>query len=233
VVEAPTAGDIVYGEAARKELIADQLREGWRLTDEAVDGGADLIIVGSCGAGAEGTAAAVTAKITGGEIVALLGRIVGAGGTVDDSSWMLRAAAARDALHRSRNCDLNADTILAELGGPDFALTAGIILGATARRTPVLLDGPVGTAAALLARDIGSQSRLWSAIADFGSNPTTRAAADVLGLNPLVDLKVGLGEGSTALLALPMLRAALTLASTLATRPRPTPVPPGFDDVVA
>jgi NaMN:DMB phosphoribosyltransferase len=214
-------------------MIADQLREGWRLTDEAVDSGVDLIIVGSCGAGAEATAAVVTAKITGGEIAALLGRIVGPDGRVDDDSWMLRAANARDALHRSRNCDLNADTLLAELGGPDFALIAGIILGATARRTPVLLDGPVGTAAALLARDLGSQSRLWSAIADFGSNPTTKAAADVLGLTPLVDLKAGLGEGATALVALPMLRAALTLASSLPVRPEPASAPPGFEDFVA
>ncbi|GIH08778.1 hypothetical protein Rhe02_68450 [Rhizocola hellebori] len=232
VVETPTSGDIAYGEASPRELITDQLREGWRLTDEAVDGGADLIIIGSCGAGAEATAATVTAKITGGEVAALLGRIVGPDGTVDDSSWMLRAATARDALHRSRNCDLNADTILAELGGADFAVIAGIILGATARRTPVLLDGPVGTAAALLARDLGSQSRLWSSIADYGSNPTTKAAADVLGLNPLVDLKAGLGEGATALVALPMLRAALTLASSLPARPKPTPAPPGFDDFV-
>jgi nicotinate-nucleotide--dimethylbenzimidazole phosphoribosyltransferase len=233
VVEAPTAGDIAYGEATTREMITDQLREGWRLTDEAVDSGADLIIVGSCGAGAEATAAVVTSRITGGEIAALLGRVVGPDGKVDDASWMLRAATARDALHRSRNSDLNADTILAELGGPDFAIIAGIILGATARRTPVLLDGPVGTAAALLARDLGSQSRLWAAIADYGSNPTTKAAADVLGLNPLIDLRVGLGEGSGALLALPLLRSALTLASTLPVRPTPTAAPPGFEDFVA
>ncbi len=232
VVQAPAAGDIAYGEAAPKEIIADQLREGWRLVDEAVDEGADLIIVGSCGAGAETAAAAVTARITGSEIVALLGRIVSADGKVNDDDWMLRAAAVRDALHRSRNSDLNADTVLAELGGPDLAIIAGILLGATARRTPVLLDGPVGTAAALLARDLGSQSRLWSAIADFGTNPTTKAAADVLGLTPLVDLKAGLGEGALALLALPMLNAALTLAATLPVKPSPTAAPPGFEDFV-
>jgi NaMN:DMB phosphoribosyltransferase len=55
----------------------------------------------------------------------------------------------------------------------------------------------------------------------------------VLGLHPLLDLKVGLGEGSMALLALPILRAALTLASSLPVRPTPTAAPPGFEDFVA
>ncbi|HCT76048.1 MAG TPA: cobalamin biosynthesis protein, partial [Micromonosporaceae bacterium] len=217
VIDTPAAGDIAYGRAAAPEVVDSMLKEGWRLVDEAVDSGADLIIVGSCGSGADATAATVVSKVTGAEIAGLLGRVVGPDGTVDDSAWMLRCAAARDALHRTRNSDLNADTLLAELGGPDLALIAGVIVGATARRTPVMLDGPVGTAAALLARDLGSQSRLWSTLPDHGGHPTTKAAADVLGLTPLLDLKAGLGEGSVSLLALPLLRSALRL---------PAPPPP-------
>ncbi|WP_211589077.1 nicotinate-nucleotide--dimethylbenzimidazole phosphoribosyltransferase, partial [Allorhizocola rhizosphaerae] len=219
VVEAETADDMAYGRAASPETIEAMLNEGMRLADEAVDSGADLIILGSCGAGAEATAAAIVARITGAEIATLLGRIVGPDGSIDDSSWMLRCAAARDALHRVRNHDLLAKTLLSELAGADFAVAVGIVLGATARRTAVLMDGPVATASALLARDLGSQSRLWCALPDHGEHPTTKAAADVLGLTPILDLKVDLGEGATSLLALPLLRAGLHLSAALDTKP--------------
>jgi nicotinate-nucleotide--dimethylbenzimidazole phosphoribosyltransferase len=230
VVQTPVAGDIAYGRAADPETISTMLRVGWAMADEAVDSGVDLMMIGSVSPGAEATAAVVTSRITGAEIAGLLGRIVGPDGSVDDTAWMLRAAAARDALHRTRNVTLNADTLLAELGGPDFALIAGLILGATARRTAVVLDGPAAVAAALLARDIGSQSRLWCMLPDHGGHPTTRSAADVLGLVPLLDLKIGLGEGATALLALPLLRNALLLAADLPVKPPVLTVPPGFED---
>jgi len=230
VVQAPVAGDVAYGQSTDADLINLMVRTGWAMADEAVDSGVDLLMVGSVSPGAEATAAVVTARITGAEIAGLLGRIVRADGSIDDAAWMLRAAAARDALHRTRNVSLNADTLLTELAGPDFALIAGLILGATARRTAVMLDGPVGVAAALLARDIGSQSRLWCLLPDHGGHPTTKTAADVLGLVPLLDLKVGLGEGATSLLAFPLLRNALLLAANLPTNLPVLSAPPGFED---
>ncbi|HZM77920.1 MAG TPA: bifunctional adenosylcobinamide kinase/adenosylcobinamide-phosphate guanylyltransferase [Candidatus Limnocylindrales bacterium] len=231
VVATEPAEDIVYGRATPPEEIEAMLTKGWSLADEAVDGGSDLIVLGSCGAGGDGAAAAIVSRLTGAEIATLLARIVGPAGTIDDTSWMLRCAAARDALHRVRNLDLLAKTLLSELAGPDIALACGVILGATARRIAVLLDGPLAAAAALLARDLGSQSRLWLLLPDNGNHPTTKSAADVLGLEPLLDLKTGLGEGSAALLALPLLRSALHLSQSLPVKPPILKVPPGFDEV--
>lgn len=230
VVEAPAADDIVYGMAATPQTVEAMLTEGLRLADEAVDSGADLLILGSCGSGAQAAAAAIVARLTGAEIATLLARIVGPDGTIDDGSWMLRCGAVRDALHRIRNLDLQAKTLLSQLGGADLALATGVILGATARRTPVLMDGPVAAAAGLLARDLGSQSRLWCTLPDHSGHPTTKAAADVLGLEPLLDLKTDLGEGAVALLSLPLLRAGLHLGGSLATRPVVLTVPPGLED---
>jgi NaMN:DMB phosphoribosyltransferase len=187
-------------------------------------------VLGSCGAGGDGTAAAVVSRLTGAEIATLLSRIVGPDGAIDDTAWMLRCAAARDALHRVRHLDLMAKTLLSELAGPDIAVAAGVILGSTARRTAVLLDGPVAIAAALLARDLGSQSRLWLLLPDDGDHPTTKSAADVLGLDPLLGLKTGLGEGSAALLALPLLRSALHLSQSLPVKPPILKAPPGFEE---
>ncbi len=91
-------------------------------------------------------------------------------------------------------------------------------LGATARRLPVLLDGPVGVAAALISRDLAGQARHWCLLADDGGHPAVRLAADVLGLDPLTQLRLDLGEGANALTVLPLLRSALALAAALPSR---------------
>ena len=229
VAEVPTAEDMVYGRTASIETIQTMLTQGWQLADDAADSGADIIIIGSCSPGADAMAAAVVSRITGSEIAGLLGRIVGPDGNVDDPSWILRAGAVRDALHRSRDKDLNADTILSELAGPDVAVATGLILGATARRTPVLIDGPLGSAAALLARDLGSQSRLWITVADHGGHPVTKTVADILGAEPYLSLRTGLGEGTASLLALPLFNNAITLAGSLPLKPPVLSAPPEFE----
>jgi nicotinate-nucleotide--dimethylbenzimidazole phosphoribosyltransferase len=215
VVDAATAGDIEWVDAATPEAVEAGLRHGWRLAEEAVDASVDLIVLGSCGAGAETAAAALVSAVTSAEIAVLLGRRVSADGTVDDTSWMRRCAAARDALQRLRGDTVSPKMLLARLGGVDFAIAVGILLGATARRTPVLLDGPVGVASGLLARDLAAQSRHWSLLPDAGGDPTTLQAADVLGLEPFLDLRLGLGEGAAALAALPLMQSSLSLAQTM------------------
>ena len=132
---------------------------------------------------------------------------------------MVRCAAVRDALHRTRRSPRDAKDVLAELGGGDIAMATGVLLGATARRVPVLLDGPVGIAAGMVSRDLAGQARHWCLLPDHGGRPGVRLAADVLGLTPLLDLRLDLGEGATALAALPLLRSALTLAAALPVHP--------------
>ena len=133
---------------------------------------------------------------------------------------MLRCAAVRDALHRTRRSPRGAKDVLAELGGGDVAVATGVLLGATARRVPVLLDGPVGVAAGMVSRDLAGQARHWCLLADHGGHPAVRLAADVLGLTPLLDLRLDLGEGANALAALPLLRSVLALAAALPVHPR-------------
>jgi len=91
--------------------------------------------------------------------------------------------------------------------------TAAIHLDESVRlRRP--LDFPAGVAAALVARDFGSQTRHWLLLPDDGGHPAVRLGAEVLGVTPVLDLKLGIGEGATALAALPLLRSALMLASS-------------------
>lgn len=219
VVDAPTAAPIEEGPALAAEAVEAAIRYGWRLVEEAVDSGVDLIVLGSTGSGSDTAAAAVVAAETGAEPAALLGRVVTPGGYIDDNAWMLRCATVRDALHRVRHGDRGPKELLAELGGGDVALATGVLLGATARRTPVLLDGPVGVAAGFIARDLAGQIRHWCLLLDHGRHPTVRHAADFLDLDPVLDIRLDLGEGANALAALPLLQSMLALAATLPRHP--------------
>ncbi|MGB2569486.1 bifunctional adenosylcobinamide kinase/adenosylcobinamide-phosphate guanylyltransferase [Micromonospora citrea] len=220
VVDAPSSAPMEQEPALGAAAVESALRYGWRLAEEAADAGVQLLVLGACGAGTEAAAAAVLAATAGAEAPAVLGRVVTADGEIDDAAWMVRCAAVRDALHRTRRSPRDAKDVLAELGGGDVAVATGVLLGATARRLPVMLDGPVGLAAGMISRDLAGQARHWCLLADHGGHPAIRLAADVLGLTPLLDLRLGLGEGANALAALPLLRSVLSLAAGLPTHPR-------------
>jgi NaMN:DMB phosphoribosyltransferase len=230
VVQAPAADPIEIGAALSVEAVESALRQGWRLAEEAVDSGVDVIVLADCGGGSAAAAVAVLAATAGAEPAAVLPRVLTPGNRLDDAAWMIRCAAVRDALHRVQRTAPSGRDVLVQLGGGDIAIATGVLLGAAARRTPVLLDGPVGVAAALVSRDFAGQARHWCLLPDHGGHPVVRLAAEVLGLTPLLDLRMDLGEGTTSLAALPLLRSALLLAATLPAHPAlsdDTPVPGG------
>jgi nicotinate-nucleotide--dimethylbenzimidazole phosphoribosyltransferase len=209
----PASGPVESTDALDPEAVETALRYGWRLADSATDSGVDLIVLAAGGPGQEAAAVAVIAALTGLEAPALLPRVRQPGGRYDDLAWMTRMGAIRDALHRVVGRTHEPKEALAALGGTDLAVAVGVLLGACARRTPVVIDGPVGVAAGLLARDLATQSRLWLLLADDGGHPAARAGADRLSLTPVADLGVGLGEGTGALTALPLIQSALLLAA--------------------
>ena len=214
------AAPIEDTDACTEEQATAAFALGRKLADSLVDSGVDLIVLASVGVGADAAAAATAAWFTGLEPVTLLDRVVtGPAGTVDDAAWMRRAAAIRDALARIRHRRTDPQTALTALGGPDLAAATGLVLGAAARRTPVLVDGPVGLTAILLARDLAGQVPQWCLAPDTARHPTSRALASRIGLKPFVDLGLDLSEGAAALAALGVLQAMLHLAHTTAVTP--------------
>jgi nicotinate-nucleotide--dimethylbenzimidazole phosphoribosyltransferase len=220
-VECPPATAMETGDALTAQEVEEALAHGWKLAEAAVDEGADALVLAALGTGSEAAAVALSTLTAGGEPAALLDRVVSATSSIDDVAWMSRCVAVRDALHRVRTRPRDPRSLLAMVGGGDIAVAAGIILGATYRHTPVLIDGPVGIAAALAARDIGPQSRLWLSLPDHGGHPLVRFGGDVLGLTPVLHLRLRLGEGTTALAALPLLNAALAVSAGTPARPQP------------
>ena len=219
VVRTAGSGAMEDGPVLAAEAVDAALRQGWELADAAAEAGKDVLVLGSCGVGTEAAATAVLAATTGAEPVAVLPRVLVPGGFYDDAAWMVRCAAVRDAMHRIRQESRGAKDILAQLGGADVAVATGALLGAAARRMPVLLDGPLGIAAGLVARDLASQSRHWCLLPDAGTQALVRQGADVLGLTPVMQLGLDLGEGANALAVLPLLRSAVALAGALPVHP--------------
>jgi nicotinate-nucleotide--dimethylbenzimidazole phosphoribosyltransferase len=120
--------------------------------------------------------------------------------------------AVRDATRRARPMLADRVALLAEVGGPDLALLTGLLLGVAARRTPVVLDGPVALACALVAHRVAYRAADWWLAADTATSPVAEAALARLGLEPVADLRATGPPGLAGLLAVPPLRAAAAAA---------------------
>lgn len=201
----PATADTL-GVSCRHDDGTGTVATGAALADAAIDTGADLLVVA---AGAEGVDAAVAVSVlTNSEPVKVLAR--GAAAT-DPDAWMARAAAVRDARRACMRVRADADQLLVQLNSTRLAVTAGLLLRAAARRTPVLLDGPVAAAAALVAYEAQPRAVRWWAAADLGSDPAHELALSRLGEQAILGMGTGLGDGLAGLLAVPAIRAAEVL----------------------
>ncbi|MGJ7440452.1 nicotinate-nucleotide--dimethylbenzimidazole phosphoribosyltransferase [Aquipuribacter sp. MA13-6] len=189
------------------------LAAGRAIADESVDAGADLLVVGDMGIGNTTPAAALVAALLHLPAAAATGRGTG----VDDDALRRKTDVVAAAVARAtEQHGEDPRALLGALGGADLACMTGIHLQAAARRTPVLLDGVVVTAAALVAERMAPGSAAWFAAGHRSSEPAHAPALAALGLAPLLDLGMRLGEGSGALVALPLLGAAASLLAETA-----------------
>ena len=198
------SGSIDVEDALTREQAEAALAAGARIADEEVDAGADLLVPGDMGIGNTTPAAALIGLLTGQDPASVVGRGTG----IDDATWMRKTAAVRDAMRRGRAVMGDPVAVLAAVGGADIAAMTGFLLGAAARRTPVLLDGVVSGAAALVAQRLAYRAPRWYLAGHRSTEPAHTYALTRLDLDPLLDLGLRLGEGSGALVALPLLRAA-------------------------
>jgi nicotinate-nucleotide--dimethylbenzimidazole phosphoribosyltransferase len=207
------SGNIAVEDALTSEEVTAAVAAGQRIVDEEVDSGADLLIAGDMGIGNTTAATTLIAALTGSEPVAVVGRGTG----IDDAAWTRKTAAIRDALYRARNVTANPLGLLRVCGGADIAAMAGFCAQAAVRRTPVLLDGLVVTAGALVADALAPGARQWWQAGHRSTEPAHTVALQRLELEPIVDLRMRLGEGTGAAVALPIVRAAVATLASMAT----------------
>jgi nicotinate-nucleotide--dimethylbenzimidazole phosphoribosyltransferase len=207
------SGDIAVQDALTEEETISAIAAGQRIADEEVDSGADLLIAGDMGIGNTTAAAVLVAALTNAEPVA----VVGFGTGIDDAGWARKTAAVRDALYRTRAVLPDPVALLRCCAGADLAAMAGFCAQAAVRRTPVLLDGMAVTAAALVAERMAPGARQWWQAGHRSTEPGHALALGALELDPILDLRMRLGEGSGAAVALPVLRAAVAALASTAT----------------
>lgn len=191
---------------------------GRTLADEEVDAGADLLVPASLGVGATTPASVMVAILAGVEPVAVIGR----GSGIDDNGWMRKAAAVRDGMRRARTYLRDPIALLSVAGGADLAVLTGFLAQAALRKTPVLLDGLVVGAAAILADDLAPGAKEWWLTAQRSPEPAMSLVTDRLGLDPLVDLGIRLGDGTGAATVVPLLQMAARLVAETAVAEVPT-----------
>ncbi|WP_051968101.1 nicotinate-nucleotide--dimethylbenzimidazole phosphoribosyltransferase [Brevibacillus thermoruber] len=209
----PGTGNLLREEAMTPEEAERAVQVGLECAGAIVDEGAKLLIIGEMGIGNTTASSALLAALTGTEPDELVGRGTGVG----DAAWERKKAVVKQALARHRPDPARPLEALAKVGGLEIGAMAGAVLGAAARRIPVLVDGFISTVAALLA------VRLCPGAADYliaghrSQEPGHLHALRALGKEPLIDLGLRLGEGSGAAVAFPIVEAATRMIREMAT----------------
>ena len=170
-------------------------------------GPCDVLALGEVGIGNTTSAAALFALLTGASPEDAVGRGTGVG----DATLARKADAVRRAAERTRDVELDTLGKLSAAGGYEIAALAGAILGAAARRIPLVLDGFITGVAALAAVELAPAARGYLVASHLSAERAHAAVLESLGLAPLLQLGLRLGEGSGALLALPLVESACAL----------------------
>lgn len=209
------SGRIDIEDALTAEEAERAVRLGMAIADEEADSGTDLVVLGDLSVGGTTAAATLIAALCGTDASVVTGR---GGAGIDDLAWMRKCAAVRDALRRARPVLGDQLELLAAVGGADLAAMTGFLLQCAVRRLPVILDGVVSAAAALVGQRAAFRAPDWWLAGHVSGEPAQAKALDRMALNPVLDHGVMVGEGSGALLALPFVQAAAALAAELPER---------------
>ncbi|MGW4497745.1 nicotinate-nucleotide--dimethylbenzimidazole phosphoribosyltransferase [Micromonospora sp. NPDC004336] len=205
--------DLAVTAALTRDEARAAVETGIRTAGELIDAGAGILLTGDMGIGNTTPAAALVAAFAGLDPAETTGRGTG----VDDPTYARKVAVVRAALHRHAPDPADPLGVLAAVGGLEHAALAGLILGAAARRTPVLLDGVIAVSAALAAAAFAPHAVAAMVAGHRSAEPGATVALRRLGLEPLIDLGLRLGEGTGALLALPVVTGAVRVLHEVAT----------------
>jgi nicotinate-nucleotide--dimethylbenzimidazole phosphoribosyltransferase len=203
---------IVEGPAMEREVADAAVRAGGELAAELASEEIGLVGIGEMGIGNSTAAAAVCAAL----LPAVPASVCGRGTGLDDEGLAHKTAVVARALAVNGNRLDDALGVLAALGGFEIAVLAGVVLGCHRERIPVVLDGFITGAAALVAARLEPEAIGAMIASHLSPEPGHALVLEALGLEPLLDLRLRLGEGTGAALALPIVRSSLALLNEMA-----------------
>jgi len=205
--------NMARGPAMTPEQAVRAVEAGGRVALDLIESGVDLLACGDMGIGNTTASAAIIAAMTGQPPE----DVVGPGTGISDGALRHKVAVVAQALERNEPDPGDALDVLAKVGGLEIAGLAGAMLAAAGRRCAVIVDGLISSAGALVACGLQPRVREFLFAGHLSVEPGHRAALAALGLEPLLDLQLRLGEGTGAVLAMPLIEAAARVLAEMAT----------------
>ena len=209
---APGTGNIALGPAMTRDQAVRAVEAGIEIVEGLTDQ-TDVFGTGDMGIANTTPSTAIAAVLTGRPVAELVGRGTG----IDDAQLGRKITVVERALERNRPNPSDALDVLTGVGGFEIGGLAGVVLGAAAQRKPVVIDGFIATAGALLAQVLCPAATDYVIAAHRSVEPGHRIMHQRLGKEPLLDLGLRLGEGTGAALAMNLLEAAQRILTEMAT----------------
>lgn len=205
--------NITKGPAMSREEAIRSIETGIEVFEEEFKKGIDIVGTGDMGIGNTTPSSAITSIITGKPAETVTGRGTG----IDDKTLFCKIEAIKKAIKVNRPDPKNGIDVLSKVGGFEIGGLAGVILAAASRRIPVVIDGFISGAAALIAYQLEPEVKDYMIAAHCSAEKSHKVALDYMGLKPILDLDLRLGEGTGAALGISIVEAAVKILTQMAT----------------
>lgn len=205
--------NLAQGPAMTREQAEESIRSGIEVAWDEISKGADILATGDMGIGNTTPSAAIACALMNLPPEKITGRGTG----IDDEGLKRKISAIARGLAVNKPNAKDGLDVLAKVGGFEIGGLAGVMLGAASKGVPVVVDGFISTAAAMIAVTLAPQSRDYLIFAHRSKENGHALMLEWLGAKPLLDLDLRLGEGTGAVLAFPLLEAACNILNQMAT----------------
>jgi nicotinate-nucleotide--dimethylbenzimidazole phosphoribosyltransferase len=196
-----------------RQQALDSLEAGIAIVEAEVGGGLDIVGTGDMGIGNTTSASAICAAITGNDV----GTVTGAGTGINKGQLTHKVDVIKRALEINQPDSTDPVDVLAKVGGFEIGGLAGVILASAANHIPVVIDGFISGAAALIAIRLATLSKNYIIASHLSAEPGHRIMLDYMGLRPLLDLNMRLGEGTGAALGISLAEASVRIIKEMRT----------------
>ncbi|MBI5676310.1 MAG: nicotinate-nucleotide--dimethylbenzimidazole phosphoribosyltransferase [Nitrospirae bacterium] len=201
------------GPAMTREETLKCIAVGVELADEYVKKGYKIFATGEMGIANTTPSSAITAVMTGKTVEEITGKGTG----INDEAWKHKVQVIKDAISFNMPDPADPVDVLAKVGGAEIGGIAGLIIGAAANKVPIVIDGFISTAGALIAYMIEPKTKGYMFAAHNSQEAGHKALLEKIGLRPILDLDLRLGEGTGAALAMLMIEGGLKIYKEMAT----------------
>ncbi len=205
--------NMAEGPAMSREEAIRSIEAGMELVEEELTKGMDILGTGDMGIGNTTPSSAIAAVITGADVAKVTGRGTG----LDEEGWKRKVAVIQKALSLNHPDPKDAIDILSKVGGFEIGGIAGLILAGARYRIPVVIDGFISGAAALIATSLAPEAKPYLIASHQSTEPGHKRILEHLGLMPMLNLSMRLGEGTGAALGIFLIEASLKILDEMAT----------------